>query len=74
MKRRLLAIIARPIDKNSLELMKFVSNDEEVVEGVLICLKCNRIYPIVQGIPILLQEELTEGDRARIHGALEGDQ
>jgi uncharacterized protein YbaR (Trm112 family) len=60
MKRWLLDIIACPIDKNSLELREFESNGEEVVEGVLICLKCNRIYPIVQGIPILLQEELRD--------------
>jgi len=61
MKRWLLDIIACPIDKSSpLELKEFKSNDEEVIEGVLRCLRCNRIYPIVEGIPILLQEELRD--------------
>ncbi len=61
MKRRILDIIACPIDKSyPLELREFKSTDEEVIEGVLICLRCNRIYPIVEGIPILLQEELRD--------------
>lgn len=61
MKRWMLDIIACPIDKSyPLELREFKSNDDEVVEGVLICLRCNRIYPIVEGIPLLLQEELRD--------------
>ncbi len=61
MKRWMLDIIACPIDKSyPLELREFKSNDDEVVEGVLICLRCNGIYPIVEGIPLLLQEELRD--------------
>ncbi len=61
MKRWMLDIIACPIDKSyPLELREFKSNVDEVVEGVLICSRCNRIYPIVEGIPLLLQEELRD--------------
>lgn len=49
--RDLLSILACPVCKSPLAL-----EDER---GVLKCGKCHRVYPIRDGIPILLKEEAT---------------
>jgi len=60
MKRRLMDILACPIDKHHpLELHVF-DEKEEIVEGLLVCPKCNRYYPIIDEIPHMLPDELRE--------------
>ncbi len=60
MKRKLLDILACPIDKfYPLELHVFEEKDE-IVEGVILCPKCNRWYPIRDEIPEMLPDELRE--------------
>ncbi len=60
MKRKLLDILACPIDKfYPLELLVFEEKDE-IVSGVLLCTKCNRWYPIIDEIPHMLPDELRE--------------
>ena len=60
MKRRLMDILACPIDKHHpLELHVFEEKDE-IVSGMLICPKCNRFYPIIEEIPHMLPDELRE--------------
>ncbi len=60
MKRKLMDILACPIDKfYPLELHVF-EEKEEIVEGLIICSKCNRWYPIVEEIPHMLPDELRE--------------
>jgi uncharacterized protein YbaR (Trm112 family) len=60
MKRKLLDILACPIDKfYPLELLVFEEKDE-IVSGVLICSKCSRWYPIIDEIPHMLPDELRE--------------
>ena len=64
MKRSLLDILACPIDKHyPLELYELESKGDIVVEGVLRCPKCNRYYPIIDEIPIMLPDELRDKDR-----------
>lgn len=58
MKRRLMDILACPIDKHHpLELYAFEER-EEVIEGIIICPKCLRWYPIRNEIPEMLPDEL----------------
>ncbi len=58
MKRKLMEILACPIDKYyPLELHVF-EEKEEIVEGVIICPKCMRWYPIRDEIPEMLPDEL----------------
>jgi uncharacterized protein YbaR (Trm112 family) len=58
MKRKLLDILACPIDKNyPLELLVF-EEAKEIIEGAMICAKCNRWYPIREEIPEMLPDEL----------------
>ena len=59
MQRKLLDILACPIDKHyPLELLEFLSKDQLVVEGVLLCGECGRYYPVVDEIPVMLPDGL----------------
>ena len=54
-------ILACPIDKYyPHELHVFDEITEEIVEGVIICPKCLRWYPIREEIPEMLPDELRE--------------
>ena len=60
MKKRLMEILACPIDKHyPLDLYVF-EEAEEIKEGVIICSKCSRWYPIRDEIPEMLPDELRE--------------
>jgi uncharacterized protein YbaR (Trm112 family) len=51
-------ILACPIDKyHPLELHVF-EEKSEVVEGIIVCPKCNRFYPIIDEIPHMLPDNL----------------
>ena len=59
LKKGLLDILACPIDKHyPLELIELKSNNGVVDDGVIRCSKCNRFYPIIEGIPIMLPDVL----------------
>ena len=59
MQKKLLDILACPIDKHyPLDLLEFNVNGEVIVEGVLLCSDCNRFYPIVDEIPVMLPDNL----------------
>lgn len=59
MRRKLLDILACPIDKHfPLELMEFETRGETIVQGVLLCSECGRYFPIVEEIPVMLPDEL----------------
>ncbi len=64
MKRKLLDILACPIDKHyPLDLIDLKSkNEEEVEDGVLLCSECNRFYPIIDEIPVMLPDDLRKRD------------
>lgn len=58
MKKRLMEILACPMDKHHpLKLLVF-EEKEEIVEGLILCPKCNRYYPIIEEIPRMLPDEL----------------
>ena len=59
MQKRLLEILACPIDKHyPLELLEFELREEVIVSGVLLCDKCGRYYPITDEIPVMLPDAL----------------
>ncbi len=59
MKRKLLEILACPIDKRyPLELFELKSEGEVIVDGALFCTECNRYYPIIDEIPVMLPDDL----------------
>lgn len=58
MKKKLMDILACPIDKYyPLDLHVFKEN-EEISQGIIICPKCLRWYPIRDEIPEMLPDEL----------------
>ena len=62
MQRKLLDILACPIDKYyPLKLLEFTAKGELIVDGVLLCDKCKRFYPIIDEIPVMLPDELRDG-------------
>ena len=52
-----------PFDKGDLTLEIVTQDiDENILEGILSCAECKRIYPIVKGIPIMNPDEYREFD------------
>lgn len=50
-----------PFDKNDVQLTTITKDiGENILEGLLTCEKCKRIYPIVKGIPIMNPDEYRE--------------
>ncbi len=50
-----------PFDKKDLELTIITQDlEENILQGILTCAECRRIYPIVQGIPIMSPDEYRE--------------
>lgn len=61
MNKKLMEILACPIDKHfPLELVELASKEEVVSEGMIFCSKCSRYYPIIEEIPIMLPDELRD--------------
>ena len=59
MQRKLLDILACPIDKHfPLQMLEFSVRGDVVVDGVLLCPACGRYYPIVEEIPVMLPDNL----------------
>lgn len=51
-----------PFDKSDLTLEAIIMDQENkiVIEGILSCNSCRRIYPIISGIPIMTPDEFRE--------------
>jgi len=59
MQRRLLDILACPIDKHfPLKMIELKAEGEKVISGVILCDQCGRFYPIIDEIPVMLPDEL----------------
>ncbi len=59
MQRKLLDILACPIDKHyPLELLEFITKGDVIADGVLLCSECRRYYPVVDEIPVMLPDNL----------------
>jgi uncharacterized protein YbaR (Trm112 family) len=64
MKKSMIDILACPVDKHyPLDLVEMSSEGETVKEGLLMCEKCSRYYPIIDEIPVMLPDELREKKR-----------
>lgn len=61
MNKKMMEILACPIDKHfPLEIIEISSKDEVVSDGIIFCSKCSRFYPIIDEIPIMLPDELRD--------------
>lgn len=61
MKRKLMDILACPIDKHYPLQLHVLKEEKEIVEGVIVCPKCLRWYPIRDEIPEMLPDKLRNG-------------
>ena len=57
MKRWVLDIICCPVCKGNFMLTEMEGNDTAIVEGLLTCTSCKRVYPISSGIANLLPNQ-----------------
>lgn len=56
MNRKLMNHLCCPECKNNFEITEFeVSKSDNIIEGILICNKCNLIFPIINSIPRILR-------------------
>ena len=62
MKEELMDILCCPLDKSDLELEVDDRDDEEILEGRLVCTECGEVYPIEDGIPNLLPPDMREDE------------
>jgi uncharacterized protein YbaR (Trm112 family) len=53
-------ILCCPLDKSDLELEVLREDDEEILEGRLVCTDCDEEYPIEDGIPNLLPPDMRD--------------
>jgi len=60
MKDDLLDILCCPLDKEELELEATQTDDDEILEGELVCTECGEQYPIEDGIPNLLPPDMRD--------------
>ncbi|WP_018676365.1 Trm112 family protein [Riemerella columbina] len=60
MEKRIIDKMCCPFDKNDLHLTIFREEKDVVVEGIMLCTKCARYYPIISGIPIMSPDEFRE--------------
>ena len=58
LKKELMDILACPVCKSELELKVETEEGDDVIQGALICHKCDEIYPIDDAIPNLLPPEM----------------
>ena len=58
MKRDLYDILCCPVCKGDLELPVVAEDEKEILTGSLICHACNVTYPIEDGIPNLLPQNI----------------
>jgi len=56
----LMDILCCPLDKSELELEVEDRDDEEIMEGRLVCTECEEVYPIEDGIPNLLPPDMRD--------------
>lgn len=53
-----------PFDKSDLKLRIITKDDQtNILEGILSCADCKRVYPIVAGIPIMNPDEYRDFER-----------
>jgi len=53
-------VLCCPLDKSDLDLEVDREDDEEILEGRLVCVDCGEAYPIEDGIPNLLPPDMRD--------------
>ncbi|WP_018126856.1 Trm112 family protein [Balneola vulgaris] len=62
MQKQLLKKLCCPIDKSDLEVQIFTEQEDEILEALMTCPECNRFFPVIYGLPILIPDEYRDFD------------
>lgn len=58
MTRSLFEKLCCPVDKNDLDIQVITEGEEgEILEALMSCPRCERYFPVIYGIPILIPDE-----------------
>ncbi len=61
MKIKTIKKLCCPFDKADLTLTEITKDlNENIIEGFFVCSSCQRLYPIISGIPIMSPDEYRE--------------
>jgi len=61
MTKNFLSKICCPFDKSDLTIQVFTEKENDVIhEGLLSCPTCQRLYPIIHGVPIMIPDNYRE--------------
>lgn len=61
MTKNFLSKICCPFDKSDLTIQVFTEKENDVIhEGLLTCSTCQRLYPIIHGVPIMIPDNYRE--------------
>ena len=60
MNESMMDILCCPLDKQDLDLEIVRRDDEELLDGRLVCTECGEEYPIEDGIPNLLPPDMRD--------------
>jgi len=58
--KKFLPILRCPYGHDTLDMSIIRGTKDAVIEGSLVCGTCQRVYPIQEGIPRMLPDELRE--------------
>ena len=62
MNKSLLDILACPMDKHHPLELHGGDRGDTIQQGALYCIKCRRFYLVMEGIPVMLPDELRQKD------------
>ena len=57
MKIKLLRYLCCPQCKSDFKVLVNKKIGEEIISGFLVCKKCQRKYPVIRGIPVILEQK-----------------
>lgn len=60
MKISTVEMLCCPFDKQDLKLHIITQIEDKITEGYFVCTDCQRIYPIIKGVPIMNPDEYRE--------------
>lgn len=65
MEKKFITLLADPINRKDLELAVFQAKEENIIAGVLIEASSKNIYPIIDGVPVMIPDSIPNNFKAK---------